>query len=150
MQALPIRRILFRLGVALIVGLAACFPAAWAQESGVCITANAPEAFTLPDGSVHGPGPFQLCTVPPFTPAIGVDHVWVRGAGANFVMSRTVLAKARGDSPSVVLFRRVPGSPLEFAGCVVPTGGKSWSYAPGRSDRTGTASHESFGPVRPL
>jgi hypothetical protein len=150
MQGPRIRKLPSLLGVALAVGLAACASAALAQESGVCITATVPEAFTLPDGTVHGPGQFKLCTVQAFTPAIGVDHVWVRGEGADFEMSRMVATEARGDSVSVVLFRRVPGSPLEFAGCVLPTGGKSWSYTLGRSDRTGTAGRESFGPVRPL
>jgi len=48
------------------------------------------------------------------------------------------------------LFRRVPGSRLEFVGYVWPESPTSWSYALQRADPTGFAGPEAFGAVRTL
>jgi hypothetical protein len=136
--------------VALVMALAACASASWAQDSGACVTAKVPESFTLPDGTVHAAGRLTLCAVQAFTPVVGLHRVWVDGEGANFVMSRVARAEAKGDSPPVLLFRRVAGSPLELVGYVLPSERQSWSYALQRANRTDSATQEAFGAVRGL
>jgi hypothetical protein len=136
--------------VVLAFGLAAIASTSWAQDSGACVTAKVPEAFTLPDGSLHAAGRLTLCTVRDFTPVVGLHRLWVDGDGANFVLSRIARAEAKADSAPVLLFQRVPGSPLEFVGYVFPSYRQSWSYALQRSARTGSAVREAFGAVRSL
>jgi hypothetical protein len=109
-----------------------------------------PEAFTLPDGSVHAAGRLTLCAVQAFTPAVGLHRAWTDGDGASFLMSRVSRAEAKADSRSMLVFRRVPGSRLEFVGYVWPEFPMSWSYALQRSDPTALAGTETFGAVRSL
>jgi hypothetical protein len=132
----------------LTVSLAAFATVSWAQSGGDCVTANVPEDFTLPDGSFHAAGRLTLCTVQAFTPVVGLHRLWVDGEGANFVMSRIARAEVRGDSPPVLLFQRVSGSPLEFVGYVIPGERASWSYALQRPARSGSAVREAFGAVQ--
>ena len=54
-------------------------------------------------------------------------------------MSRRARAEASADSHAVLLFLRVPGTPLDFVGYVFPAGHASWSYALQRSDPNGLA-----------
>ena len=124
------------LGVVLTIGLAACATSSWAQDRGACVTSNVPEAFTLPDGSVHAAGRLTLCTVLALNPVVGLHRVWPDGDGASLVMSRRALAEATADSQPVLLFRCLPGEPLDLVGYVLSDGRRSWSYALQPSDRT--------------
>lgn len=133
------------LGVVLAIGLAACASASWAQERGACVSSNVPEAFTLPDGSVHAAGRLTLCTVEALNPVLGLHRMWPDGGGASLVMSRRARAEATADSQPVLLFRCAPGEPLDLIGYVLPDGRKSWSYALRRSDLSGFADLETSG-----
>ena len=136
------------LSLVLIVGLAAFASTSWAQNRGDCVTSKVPEAFTLPDGTLHAAGRLTLCTVQAFTPVVGLHRVWANGDGASFAMSRLTWAEANADNRPVLLFRRVHGWPLEFVGYVWPDERGSWSYALQRVDPAGIAGPEAFGAVR--
>jgi hypothetical protein len=138
------------LGALVAVACVVCAADCWAQNRGDCVTSNVPESFTLPDGSVHAAGRLTLCTVQAFTPAVGLHRAWTDGEGASFVMSRVAQAEATADSRPVLLFRRAPGSRLEFVGYVWPEFPKSWSYTLQRSGPAGIAVSETFGAVRSL
>jgi hypothetical protein len=112
----------------LIIGFAACATAALAQDNGACVTATVPEAFTLPDGSAHAAGRITLCTHEVMNPSVGLHRIWVDGDGSSLVMSRRTRPNEFEGERAVVLFRRVPGEPLNLVGYVVPFGHKAWSY----------------------
>jgi hypothetical protein len=116
------------LAVMLAFGFGAFATAAWAQDSGTCVSANVPETFTLPDGSVHAAGRITLCTHQVMNPSVGLHRVWVDGDGASLVMSRRSRPNEFDGDRAVLLFRRVPGEPLNLVGYVVPFGHKAWSY----------------------
>jgi hypothetical protein len=116
------------LGAAIFIGLAACATTALAQDTGACISATVPEAFTLPDGSVHAAGRITLCTHQVLNPSAGLHTVSVDGDGASLVMSKRSRPNEFDGDHAAVLFRRVPGEPLELVGYVVPFGRKAWSY----------------------
>jgi hypothetical protein len=123
----------YRLAVILAVGLAACASAAWSQDRGACVTANVPEAFTLPDGSEHPAGRLTLCSLEAFTPAVELHSVSVDGRGARLAMSRRAAPEDYAGTRPTFLFRRGPDGALDLVGYVVPFGDKSWSYTMRRS-----------------
>jgi hypothetical protein len=137
------------LGVILAISLAFSASSAWAQGPGICVTANVPEAFTLPDGTVHAAGRIILCAFQSFTPVVGLHRVWTDGEGASLVMGKRVRAEGNAANQPVLLFERVPGTLLDLVGYVLPDSGKSWSYALQRSNRPVVASAETFGSTRP-
>jgi len=138
------------LGVMLAIGLAFLVStSSWAQSPGICVTANVPEAFTLPDGTVHAAGRLVLCSFRTFTPVVGLHRVWTDGEGASLVMSRRVRSEETAESRPVLLFERAPGTLLDLVGYVLPDSGKSWSYALQRSSRTAVAGPEVFGATQP-
>jgi hypothetical protein len=49
--------------------------------AGSCLSANVPNDFTLPDGSVHAPGALRVCYESRLNPRIELDLISVRGAG---------------------------------------------------------------------
>ena len=126
-----------RLLVTLVIGLAVCASASWAQDRGACVTANVPETFKLPDGSEHAAGRLTLCALEAFTPALELHSVWVDGAGARLAMSRRAVPEAYADTRSAFLFRRALDGALDLVGYVVPFGDTAWSYTMKRSDRNG-------------
>jgi hypothetical protein len=126
-----------RLAVLLTVGLWASASALWAQDRGACVTANVPEAFTLPDGSEHAAGRLTLCALQEFTPVVELHSVSVDGTGVGLAMSRRAVPEAYVDTRSSFLFRRAPDGVLDFVGYVVPFGGKAWSYTMDRSGPNG-------------
>lgn len=135
--------------VLLAVGLAASASNSWAQSRD-CVTSNVTRAFTLPDGSLHAAGRLTICTVEAFTPVVGLHRVWADDDGVSFVMSQFVPAEATADSRPVLLFRCVPGKPLDLVGYVTSSGRKSWSYTLRRATPTGLAGPETFGAVQSL
>jgi hypothetical protein len=131
------RNVPVRLASILVIGLAAGASASWAQDRGTCVTANVPEAFTLPDGTEHAAGRLTLCALEAFTPVVELHNVWVDGSGSRLAMSRRAVPEAYADTRSAFLFRRDPDGGLALVGYVVPFGDKSWSYTMKRSDRDG-------------
>jgi hypothetical protein len=107
--------------------LSGASPAA-AGDRGVCISADVPEAFTLPDRNVRQAGRVVLCALGPFTPTTEMHRIWVDGEGASFLMSRRAMTEASPDSPAMLLFRRAPGQPLDLLSFVVPRSPVSWQY----------------------
>ncbi len=136
------------LGVMLAIGLAFVASTSWAKGPGICVTANVPEAFTLPDGTVHAAGRLVLCSFRAFTPAVGLHRVWTDGEGASLVMSRCVRSEENAESRPVLFFQRAPGTLLDLVGYVLPDSGKSWNYSLQRSNRTAVAGPEVFGATR--
>jgi hypothetical protein len=132
----------------LAVGLAACASASWAQDRGACVTANVPEAFTLPDGSEHAAGRLTLCALQAFTPVVELHSVWVDGTGVSLAMSRRGVPEEYVDTRSAILFRRAPDGILDLVGYVVPLGDKSWSYTMNRSARNGFSEPQSLATTR--
>jgi len=128
----------------LVIGLAACASTSWAQDGGACVTANVPEAFTLPDGSEHAAGRLTLCALQAFTPVVGLHSVRVDGTGASLAMSRRAVPEQYADARSEILFRRAPDGALDLVGYVVPFGDRSWSYTMKRSDRNGFSEPKSL------
>lgn len=120
------------------VGSAALTTSALAQDRGACVTVAVPEAFTLPDGSLHAAGRIALCTHEVLNPSAGLHRIRVDGEGTTLVISRRAHPKEFNGGRPVVLFRRVPGQPLDLVGYVVPFEGRSWSY---------TMKHASVGPT---
>jgi hypothetical protein len=118
---------------------AACAPIAFAQERGACVSSNVPEAFTLPDGSMHAAGRLTLCTVQAFSPVVGLHRMWPEGGGASLVMSRRARAETKPDSRPVLLFNCAPGEPLDLVGYVLSDGRRSWSYSLRHSNPSGFA-----------
>ena len=129
----------FPLHVTLAIVLAACASAAMAQDRGRCITANVPEAFTLPDGSLHAAGRITLCTHLVLNPVTGLHRIWADGDGASLAMSRRFQPKEFKDSRSSLLFRRAPSGTLDLVGYVVPFNHKTWSYALQHTGANGAA-----------
>lgn len=121
------------LGVMLVLGLAACASVSWAQDRGACVTANVPEPFVLPDGTLHAPGRITVCTQQVLNPVTGLHRMQVGDGACVMAMSRRSHAEARGDTRPVLLFRRTEGDPLEFIGYVLPHDRQSWSYSLQRS-----------------
>lgn len=144
-----IRRIPTPLGAMLVIGLAACASAAWAQDRGACVTANVPEVFALPDGTVHPAGRITLCTEQALNPVTGLHRLQLADGACSLAMSRRSRAEATGDTQPVILFRRTPGEPLELVGFVLPYDHKSWSYALQRSNPTGFSHPPMFVGERP-
>jgi hypothetical protein len=122
----------------MVIGLATLASASWAQDRGACVAADVPEAFILPDGSLHPAGRLTLCTVQAFTPVVGLHRVLAEGGSASLVMSRRGRPEANAERPEI-LFRRLPDGSLELIGYVLTNGRKSWSYALQRSNRNGFA-----------
>jgi hypothetical protein len=138
------------LGVFLAIGLAFFVSTCWAQGHGICVTAKVPEAFTLPDGSVHAAGRLILCSFKTFSPVVGLHHVWTDGEGASLVRMRRTRSAETAESQPVLLFERAPGTLLDLVGYVLPDGAKSWSYALERSERIAVAGPEVFGATQPV
>jgi len=111
-----------------IGGLTALGTAAWAGDQGVCVTANVPEAFTLPDGRLHAAGKLTLCMDRLLNPAVGLHRLSADGDGAALVMSRRSRAGEYADSRPVLVFRRAPGAALDLVGYVMPFDHTSWKY----------------------
>ena len=137
------------LGVMLAIGLVFFTSTAWAQRHGICVSANVPEAFTLPDGTVHSAGRLVLCSFKTFSPVVGLHRVWTDGEGASLVRIRRTPSAETAESRPVVFFQRAPGTLLDLVGYVLPDGGKSWSYALERSERIAVAGPEVFGATQP-
>ena len=133
----PIRRTLV-----VMMGLAICASAAWAQENGICVTADVPEAFTLPDGSEHPAGRLTLCPVEALSPVTELHSVSVDGRGLRFAMSRRALAESYSGPRSEILFRRSADGGLVLVGYVVPFGTRSRSYAMTDWGRGGSSKKE--------
>jgi len=136
-------------GVILAIGLAFCVSTSWAQGRGICVTANVPEAFTLPDGAVHAAGRLVLCSFKTFSPVVGLHRVWTDGEGASLVRIRRTRTAETAETRPVLLFQRASGDLLDLVGYVLPDGGKSWSYAVERSERLAVAGPEIFGATQP-
>jgi len=134
-----------RLATMLAVGLFAGATVAWAQDRGICVRADVPEAFTLPDGSVHAAGRIALCNHRAFTPMIALHRVWVDGDGATLVMSRRTAADEYRDNRPALLFRRTPDGALDLVGYVVPLDRKSWKYTMNRPAGNGLAGRKVLG-----
>jgi hypothetical protein len=139
-----------RLVVILTAGLAACASASWAQDGGACVTARVPEAFTLPDGSVHPAGRLTLCALEAFTPARELHSVSVDGTGVGLAMSRRAVPEAYVDTRPAFLFRRAPDGVIDLVGYVVLVGGKSWSYTMNHSDHHGWSEPGSIAATRTI
>lgn len=137
------------LGAALFVGLAACATTALAQDAGACISASVPEAFTLPDGSLHAAGRITLCTHQVLNPSVGIHRVSVDGDAASLVMSRRSRPNEFDGDHAAVLFRRVPGEPLDLVGYVVPFGHQAWSYTLRRASGNAFTGTEAIAKTRP-
>ena len=142
------RNVTLRRAVTLIIGLAACASASWAQDREACVAANVPEAFTLPDGSEHAAGRLTLCALQAFTPVVELHSVRVDGAGASLAMSRRAVPEGYADTRPAILFQRGPDGALDLVGYVVPCGDKSWSYTMNRSDRHGFGEPKSLAATR--
>jgi hypothetical protein len=112
----------------LVIGLASFASASWAHDQKVCVTTAVPEAFTLPDGSVHAAGKLTLCTHSLLNPVTGLHRVSAEGDGAILVMSRRSVAREYSDDRPALLFVRAPGTPLDLVGYVVPFDSKTWKY----------------------
>jgi hypothetical protein len=136
-------------GVILAIGVAFCVSTCWAQGHGICVTANVPEAFTLPDGTVHAAGRLVLCSFKTFSPVVGLHRVWTDGEGASLVRIRRTRSAETAESRPVLLFQRASGALLDLVGYVLPDGGKSWSYALERSERLAVTGPEIFGTTQP-
>jgi hypothetical protein len=108
--------------------LAAWGSAACAGDQAVCVTANVPEAFTLPDGRVHAAGRLKLCLDRLLNPAVGLHRVSEDGDGTALVMSRRSPASEYKDGPPVLVFHRAAGMVLDLVGYVVPLDHKAWKY----------------------
>lgn len=136
-------------GLILVIGLACFVSTSWVQAHGICVTAKVPEAFTLPDGSVHAAGRLVLCSFKSLNPVVGLHRVWTDGEGVSLVRIRRSEAAETAESRPVLLFERAPGTLLDLVGYVLPDGGKSWSYALERSERIAIAGPEVFGATQP-
>ena len=113
----------------LVIGLALFASAASAQDRGACVTAQVPEAFTLPDGSVHVAGKFTLCVHSALNPVAGLHRLSTDAEGTILVKSKRTPAREYVDRRPVLLFYRpAPGAPLDLVGYVVPFDRKSWKY----------------------
>ena len=99
-----------------------------AQERGACVLARVPEAYELPDGSVHDAGRLTLCLSQTLSPVAGLHRVTVDGHTLGLARSRRALAESRDITDPQVLFRRHEGR-LELVGYVVRVDRKVWSYA---------------------
>jgi hypothetical protein len=130
-------------------GLVFFVSTSWAQGPGICVTAKVPEAFTLPDGTVHAAGRLVLCSFKTLNPVVGLHRVWTDGEGASLVRIRRARAAENAESRPVLLFQRASGTLLDLVGYVLPDGGKSWSYALERSERIAVAGPEVFGATQP-
>ena len=128
MRTLHSLNLAFPLRVTLAIALAACASEALAQDRGRCITAKVPEAFTLPDGTLHAAGRITLCTHLVLNPVAGLHRIWADGDSASLVMSRRSQPKEFKDDRSSLLFRRDPKGTLDLVGYVVPFNHKAWSY----------------------
>ena len=111
-----------------IGGLVVFGSAARAGDQGVCVTANVPEAFTLPDGRMHAAGRLTLCMDRLLNPAVGLHRLSAEGDGAALVMSRRAPAAEYKDSRPVLVFHRAAGMTLDLIGYVVPFDRKAWKY----------------------
>jgi len=99
-----------------------------AQERGACVLARVPEAYELPDGSVHEAGRLTLCLTQALSPVAGLHRVAVEGHTLGLARSRRALAESRDITEPLVLFRRHAGR-LELVGYVIRVDRKVWSYA---------------------
>ena len=99
-----------------------------AQELDTCVTARVPEAYTLPDGSIHEPGRLSLCLAENLSPVTGLHRVAVEGHTLGLARSHRSLAESRDVTDPLVLFRRRDGR-LELIGYVVRIDRKTWSYS---------------------
>jgi len=99
-----------------------------AQEKDACVLARVPEAYVLPDGSVHEAGRLTLCLTQTLSPVAGLHRVAVDGHTLGLARSRRALAESRDVTDPLVLFRRHAGR-LQLVGYVVRVDRKVWSYA---------------------
>jgi hypothetical protein len=116
-------------GFILLAALVAGVPASNAGAREACVTAQVPEAFTLPDGTSHPAGRITLCAVMAMSPATGVHRLWLDGEGASLVLSHRTIAETPPDSSPSLLFKRDARGVLDFVGFVVPDGRRAWTYA---------------------
>jgi len=98
---------------------------------------------------VHAAGRLVLCSFKTFSPVVGLHRVWTDGEGASLVRIRRARSAETSETRPVLLFKRAPGELIDLVGYVLPDGGKSWSYALERPDRTAVAGPEVFGATRP-
>jgi len=100
-----------------------------AQEKGTCVLARVPEAYVLPDRSLHDAGRLTLCLDRTLSPVAGIHRVAVDGHTLGLARSRRVeAAESRDVTEPLVLFRRHAGR-LELVGYVVRVDRKVWTYA---------------------
>ena len=117
-----------RLIIIIVIGSSA-LTAVSAQERGTCVTARVPEAYVLPDGSVHEAGRLSLCLDGNLSPVTGLHRLAVEGHTLGLARSRRALAaESRDITDPLVLFRRRDGR-LELVGYVVQVDRKTWSYS---------------------
>jgi hypothetical protein len=111
-----------------LFGFFTIFSAIRAQELDTCVAARVPEAYVLPDGSVHEPGKLSLCLAKNLSPVTGLHRVAVEGHTLGLARSHRSLAESRDVKEPLVLFRRRDGR-LELIGYVVQVDRKTWSYS---------------------
>ncbi|HJQ97058.1 MAG TPA: hypothetical protein VJ826_02030 [Candidatus Polarisedimenticolaceae bacterium] len=113
----------------IILGVLTLVSSVAAQERGACVLARVPEAYELPDGSVHEAGRLTLCLSQALSPVVGLHRLAVDGHTLGLARGRRAIAKESRDvTEPLVLFRRHAGR-LELVGYVVRVDRKVWSYA---------------------
>jgi hypothetical protein len=103
------------LGGALALSLA---PAHAGNER--CTTAVLDQDFTLPDGSVHGPGRLTICDHGAYSPVQALHVLYVNQRPVTMALSRRGVAEAASQTQPFMVFTRRPGGSLALRGYVVP------------------------------
>ena len=103
--------------------------AAHAQETGLCIRAEAPSPLVLPDGSIHTAGSIRICLTNKINPVRGWHTIDINGARVQFANSR-IDRKDTGtqDVQPFLEFGRGPGGEWYLGRYTISRGTRVTSY----------------------
>jgi hypothetical protein len=118
----------FSLGVAVML-IASITPAAFAGERGLCVTAQLPWPFILPDESYQPPGSLTVCMERKITGVSGLHEVRSGGFPIGLFMSRIGKAEGPANGSVSVVFERNSLNEYRLIGYTVADGSTLRTYA---------------------
>jgi hypothetical protein len=105
--------------VTLLAGAALIAPGVLAATS-TCYSANIPEPFLLPDGSLHEAGSLRVCNDRAYSPVAALHRIQVDGMAVGLHLTRKSSGQSDTVNDTVLIFNREADGRLRLLGYAAP------------------------------